>query len=283
MRSFSVFLLAALLFGGCVKNNPQPAWLELSAWTLVDNPDITAEPYGALTQNLTDAWVYVDNKLVGVYELPCKVPVLMEGTKEVTIYPAIRNNGISSTKKIYPFTEAYSLDMNLVPGERYPLQLSTYYMTSCNFTTEDFSEPSNSLMPEQSSATVAWENDPNIAISGYYGHIHLSEAAGTFIASMDPVDLPGGGAEVYLEIDYITTENLLQSVLALTPTGVTSNPNIQLNGYVGTYWKKIYIDLREIVSNSTSAYSFSQAFYAKLDEGETSGDIYLDNIRLVHF
>ena len=48
-------------------------------------------------------------------------------------------------------------------------------------------------------------------------------------------------------------------------------------------WKKIYIDLRELIGNSPSGSVFSQSFIASLDEGNTEGIILIDNIKVIHF
>ena len=112
MKTIFVLFTLFLLFSGCVKNNPDPAWFEINTFTLVNNP--SGNVAGELTQNFTDAWVYVDSKLMGVFELPVKIPVLMEGVKKVQIFPTVRNNGISATKKIYPFTSAYEVEVDLV-------------------------------------------------------------------------------------------------------------------------------------------------------------------------
>jgi hypothetical protein len=48
-------------------------------------------------------------------------------------------------------------------------------------------------------------------------------------------------------------------------------------------WKKIYIDLKELISNSPAGTYFEQSFQALLDEGDTEGTIIIDNIKVVHF
>ena len=48
-------------------------------------------------------------------------------------------------------------------------------------------------------------------------------------------------------------------------------------------WKKMYIDLKELVSNSYDAAYFKQSFQAILDHGDSEGFVVLDNIKVVHF
>jgi hypothetical protein len=100
------------------------------------------------------------------------------------------------------------------------------------------------------------------------------------------MDLPKGSAEVYLEIEYKTTNNLLTGVLGITLPGTKKiNPYIQLNAQSATdaTWKKIYLDLKEIVSSSTTADYFEQYLQAKIDDGKLESDIYIDNYKIIHF
>ena len=103
MRTIFSLLLVGFLFSSCLKNNPDPSWLEVNAWTLEANS--SASMYqGELTHNFTDAWVYIDDKIIGVFEVPFKIPLLLKGNVNIKIYPAIKNNGISATKKLFTFT-----------------------------------------------------------------------------------------------------------------------------------------------------------------------------------
>ena len=118
-----IYLFVLLLFGlsGCVKNNPLPVWLEINKWTLVSNGATGVNDPKALAHNFSDVWVYVDGKVIGVFEVPCKIPVLASGNCKLSLYPAIKNNGMASAKKIYPFTDPFETTMQLTEGETYVL------------------------------------------------------------------------------------------------------------------------------------------------------------------
>ena len=62
------------------------------------------------TANITDAWVYVDDNLIGVYELPANFPTLEEGIHKVRIRAGIKDNGISGIRIPYPFYSSYVID-----------------------------------------------------------------------------------------------------------------------------------------------------------------------------
>lgn len=287
MRHFTLLILLAFLFSACVRNNPKPIWLKINAWQLQENTDPTAEDPGDITHNFTDAWVYVDNKLIGVFEVPCTIPVLISGSaKSVRIYPTVRNNGIGETKKIYPFCKPYEVIMDLEAGQSYDINPTTYYLTECHFWLEDFADPSIKLDPHpESNATLMRENNASIALTGFYGHVHLTTSDSLWVASTaGEMHLPGGGAEVYLEIDYRNDNSLMTGLQAFASTGMTDHPNIALNpqSTSGMIWKKIYIDLRELVSYNVNANYFKHYFSTVIDGGKSSSDIYIDNIRVVY-
>jgi hypothetical protein len=287
MKKLLFFGALVFLLGGCVKNEPAPVWLEINEWSIVDNPLV--EP-GYLSHNFTDAWVYVDNKLIGVFELPCKIPVMMEGSnKSVRVYPTIRNNGISATKKIYPFCEPYEVYQDLVSGGTITINPVTKYYSNCQFWLEDFSTSNAEFATDEdvSNAEMYIEEDPNIVLDGKYGHVHFEGADSLWVGvSSMPLQLPQGGAEVYLEIEYRNSMPILQGVIAeLTSGNEADNPYISMNaqGANDLEWKKIYIDLREIVSYYTNATGFKQYLKSAINSTYPSGDIYIDNIRLVYF
>lgn len=290
MKNIVLFGLFSLMMFGCVRNNPKPVWLDLSEWQIEDNPNLIEGP-GYLNHNFTDVWVYVDNKLLGVFELPCKIPVLITGeNKSIRLYPTIRNNGISGTKKIYPFCEAFEQTYNLVSGSTISIQPVTRYASNCQFWLEDFESSSSKFITDlvNSNTTMTFENDPAISLDGTYGHISLNGSTDSLWRgiSVDPIQLPKYSAEVYMEVDYHNTVNILQGLQTVYSDGSTvENPFGQMNNQdVGSAkWKKIYFDLKEIVSYYTLSSGYKPTLQSVIQEATGSAEIYIDNIRLVHF
>ncbi len=287
MKHVLLFVVCAILFGGCVKNNPLPVWIEINEWTIQANPNSQNDP-GYLTHNFTDAWVYVDNELIGVFEVPCKIPVLASGdNKSIRVYPTIRNNGLHETKKIYPFCEPYEVTQNLVPGETVTLNPTTRYYSNCEFWLEDFESSSVKITTNEddSNTDMTFENDSQMQLDGKYGHIAFTASDSIWVGITNQTYLPGSAAEVYLEIDYRTTVPISVNTIAVLSDN-TNTPNYMATITASTQlsdWKKIYIDLKEFVSYSVNAVGFKQSLTAIIPEGNTVGDIYIDNIRLVHF
>lgn len=289
MRIISILFLVFIL-SSCVKNNPLPIWLEIDAWDLQANPALNTDE-GELSHNLTDAWVYINDKLIGVFELPCKVPVLVNGSLNITLYPTIRNNGISATKKIYPFCDEYKLTVSKEAGETVKISPVTQYKSNVNFYwKEEFENVGFSIDTDHgvSNAEITQTNDQSIVKYGTgCGHISLNSSSDSLWqgSSNKQLLLPKLGAEVYLEVDYYSTNSIVTGVLAVNSSGITQNPNIQINGSAESdvKWKKIYIDLKEIVSASTTAEYFEIYFRTLIDAGDITGDIYIDNIKVIFF
>ena len=276
--------IIVLLANSCVKNNTDPSWLYIDTWVLQANQ---TNLEGELTHNITDAYVLIDDKVIGYFELPIKIPLLQNGSKKITLYPAIHNNGISSTKKTYPFLQPYTITTSLTKKETVKINPSTKYYTNTKFWIENFEDAGIKLQTSPSfSPILTTASDPSILKYGQrYGWIHLTKSDSIWMGTTTKMSLPQYGSEVYLEIDYMNTNRLLTGVNAYGSLAFRANPNIQLNAQKDSEkkWKKIYIDLKEIISYSTNYTLFEQYLEAELDTDKESSDIYIDNIKLVYF
>jgi hypothetical protein len=284
MKSLIGIISSVFLLAGCVKNNPDPSWLEVTEWTLIENPDLI-NIEGELSHNFSDAWVYVNDKVIGVFEVPFKIPILVSGTCNIKLYPTVRNNGIAATKKIYPFVDKYELTAELIQNKTLKIAPVTKYNSYTEFWIEDFEDAAIEINTDPISAdTMLVGTDPLIMKWNRYGISTLDATDTSWIAyTSQELALPKG-QEVYLELDYYNTNALVTGVLALS-NPYKNNIHVQLNAQdpSSVKWKKIYIDLKEIVSNSAGANSFLMSFQAALDEGDSEGFIVLDNIKVIHF
>ncbi len=288
MKYLYFFVLLSFGLSSCVKNNPLPVWFEINNWTLNANPNPDT-PTGELTNNFSDVWVYVDGKVIGVFELPCKIPVLVSGNCKVTLYPAIKNNGIASTKKIYPFLEPFETTLDLAEGETYTFNPTTRYYSNTKFWIEDFESSTIKFVKDVSvsSPNLDLEVETNSAIGpwGSYGHLSLNTTDSLWVGVTDQMLLPKSGAEVYLEFDYKNTNSILTGMLEMQVGGTI----VDHGGYTASRqksdvkWKKIYIDLKEVVSNTPNAFFYKQYLRTLLDPGVNSSEVYIDNIKVVHF
>lgn len=280
MKKSLIFLSLLPILLACIKNNPDPSWIEISKFTLVSNP-LTFPEEGVLTENITDAWVYVNNDLIGVFELPCKIPVLKSGGAEIRVYPAILNNGISATKIIYPFLEFHFAYAELIENETVVIHPITKYKDAAKFWIEDFEGTLKIVEGNPSPASLLVESNNG----NKYGRVLLNASQNAWNAyTNDELAFPIG-TDVYLEIDYYNTNDIVTGLLINKVDGsISNNLNIQMNAQADSEvkWKKIYIELKEVV-NSSQGIGFLQTFQASLDEGDAEGLILIDNIKVVHY
>lgn len=290
MKKLALIAIVATILAGCVRNNPDPAWLEVTEWTFESNAIGVVGDEGILTHNFTDAWVFIDNKFIGVFEVPFKIPVLVSGESEIKLYPTIRNNGISATKKIYPYADPYIISANLVQNQTLTVNPVTRYKDNTIIRLWDFDDPGNLQIEagQNSNTTLIFDNDPMVmtSINGSgYGHVNFTNSMNQWQAtSLELSDVPQQQAEVYLEIDYYNTVPIVTGVIAVEPSAVTGNVNVQINSQdeAEIEWKKIYLDLKTIVSGYPNAYAYRLSFDAILPDSLQTGYINIDNMKLVH-
>ena len=277
-------LLSTLI--GCKQKDITPSWLKLDSFTLTTN-EITQ---GSNSHGITDAWIYMDGEALGVFELPCKVPVLDEGEHDFIIFPGIKNNGISTTRVRYPFYNSYETTATLTVNDTLELFPSTTYKNSVEFTfIEDFEDAGISLVKGPTSDTdIVFIEDPEIVKYGEKcGAILLSGSDSLYTGStLNVMELPKG-QNVYMEIDFRNNNTLSMGVIAKFLDGSVNEhtPLIFMNAQEDgqEVWKKIYIDLKEDVSWEISAVSYEIYLLALLEKENDLAKIYIDNIKVLHY
>ena len=116
MKRFYILFIIPFLFT-CAKKQPEASWLIVEPWELIANPEVGPNDHGALTHNVTEAFISMDGQLLGAFSLPAKIPVIGEGNHSFILIPGVKNNGISATKRRYPFLQQYSTSIELVQDD----------------------------------------------------------------------------------------------------------------------------------------------------------------------
>ena len=270
---FVVVSTFATLFSSCrgfEGSQTVPAYIRIDTVGLTCDYSI----YGANTHKFVDVWVFVDDDVLGAFELPATFPVLKEGKHKVTVRPGIKVNGIAWSRSYYPFVKDIDyVDLDLVPDSVVKLfPVFTYMNNGDNFHVrwmEDFDGGAIKLQPTSGSDTsiirvsgpLAW-HDPQSIHSTYSGKIVLASDSTKFcIASNEEfTDLPATGAACMLEMDYKCTDTILVGMYCKLNNTIKELPLIQLrptdpSGQEPTRWNKIYINLGpDIVDNETADY-----------------------------
>ncbi|GAP42985.1 hypothetical protein TBC1_111127 [Lentimicrobium saccharophilum] len=288
-RLLFLFVFIAILSGGCEKKDDAslvPSYLFIEKIGLN-----TQYEQGTASHKITDAWVYVDETLIGAFELPATVPILSEGLKKVTIRPGIKLNGISGTRAIYPYFAPIVKDIVLVRDS--VIQVTdtvTSYRQGVLFPWMESFELSSMTLDTTAKSTVRLQrtNDPALRFNmtgepgEYSGFVHLPADTSIFEAvTSEAYDFPAAGSEVFLEMNYKTDNALVVGVFYLSSGMQVQRPLLILNK--SENWNKVYVNLTVPKYDTPNATDFRIFFGAQTDEGMEQAGIYLDNLKLIYF
>lgn len=284
-----ILIFTTLSFSSCYKfegDQTIPSYLKIDSISL----DTYYPEEGANTQKITDAWVYINDNLIGVFELPAVVPVLKKGPNDIDIRCGIKLNGISSTRVPYPFYSPVSFEnYELYEDSIHVLgSIETKYTPNLEFGwMEDF-ESSGLTLEEVSTSDTAIKRtiagDPNAYLSeysSYSGIVNLTTEKPTWSAtSLNSFEIPKQGSSVLLELDF-KTDNYFNVALLLKEYGqFVKIPLLTMNH--SSTWNKIYINLGPNISLHPQAEYYKVVIESGLEAGKSSATIYLDNIKLVY-
>ena len=245
---------------------------------------------GANTSKITDAWVYINDNLIGVFELPAVVPVLKKGPQDIDVRCGIKLNGISSTRVPYPFYLPVSFDnYELYEDSVHVLgKFNTAYTPNLEFGwMEDFEDSGLTIEEISTSDTAIKRTDPDdpdaylSEFSNYSGIVNLTEEKPVWSAtSLASFQIPRQGSSVLLEIDYKTNNYFNVGLLIKEYGQFIKIPLLTMNH--SSTWNKIYINLGPNISLHPQADYYKVVIESGLETGRTSGTIYLDNIKLIY-
>lgn len=281
-------LLAVLSFNGCYKFEGEqtiPAYLQID--TVFFTTDYASQ--GSKTHQFTDVWVYVNDQLIGAFELPAKFPVLARGKNKLEIRPGIRLNGIAATRAAYPFVRAFIVqDFSLFEDSVVRVNPTTSYYTSLNFAwMEDFERANISMEKSGQSDTSIFAtqpaHNPEALLSdnsAYSGIVHLEGEKSKFqIISYLGYKLPGKGSPVFLELDYKCDRAFGVGLLARIDNTILNLPLLVVNK--SQKWNKIYINLTPIATEYINA-SYFKVYFESEKGSDSQARFYFDNIKLIH-
>ncbi|MGB1037368.1 MAG: hypothetical protein ACPGYY_01895 [Bacteroidia bacterium] len=231
--------------------------------------------------------------------MPSTIPVLSSGSKEVVIIPGIKKNGLVTARVSYPFYKAYSQTRELIPAEVDTIIPTVQYRKGLNFQwLEDFEDGTISLEGTGTNTTedsmfvtdvpeevFSYDGEDN----KYSGKVILDHGLQIFEnSSIDVFDLPRGGQDIFLEINFKCNTEFVVGIYPLNSSVVSGTPIVNLFSTVDAegdmQWKKAYISLKEDVNTGSNiGADFRVFFNSQTNVSEGTPEISLDNIKLVHF
>jgi len=163
----------------------------------------------------------------------------------------------------------------------------TSYVDNLNFWIEDFEDASIKIQddPNTSLTNLFVSSDNLTPFNGFnYGKVVLNEMDSIWVASTtEQLSIPKNKA-CFLEVDYYNTNTFVQGFLALSINGNVYQDNAGFNEqtFSAVKWKKMYIELTELIGNSVNGSNFIQTFKSNLDSLQTETFICIDNIKIVY-
>ena len=281
--SLVILLLAAGAFNSCEKftgDQTIPAYIKIDSIYFS-----TTLGQGTAMHKFTDAWVYVDNELVGTFELPVVLPVLKRGQHTILIQAGIKMNGIASTRVPYPFTKSYTVSTRLTEDSTtIVVPRVTYYESVVFKWLEDFELGGISMEKTSKSDTVMEKTNKTgeVCEGVFSGVVHLTDSASLFeCATIKAFTLPKTGGSVFLELNYKVNNPVTVGLIGTAISQTLQEPVVVLNP--NTKWNKIYINLTPTIGDMSTCYEY-KVFIGALKEADVSKpEMFFDNIKLIHF
>lgn len=288
MKYLYPLLFIFIFFTSC-QDDLTPSWLSVEKVNFITNEAVE----GPNSHHIVDAWVYIDNQSMGVWEIPFRMPVLEEGEHTVLIIPGIELNGITSSRTTNAFYETYTATINL-QKEMTTTIVPTFKYKSVTkiIARDDFEDTGVILNPNTSEDSTKFEiisktDYPSIVKYGNNcGRLTIS-SLDTVVKVISDLNIPVVKNKMYLELDYLGTNSFTIGIINKPSTAVSNDQG----PFVGAYktdtekyeWKKLYIPISEQVNLNPFAKFFEFYIYALLDSGNETGVIYIDNLKIVYF
>lgn len=276
-------LVSPTIFSSCEKfsgDQTIPAYITIDSISLAT--DYTSQ--GTSSHAITDGWVYVDEELIGAFQLPARFPVLKEGSHRLSVLPGVKKDGIASTRINYLFYAPVINTVTLVPDSSLSLGiLQTQYETTTQFLwREDFEDIAVSLDTTPRS-TVGLKQTPSgspLTFEGNHSGIVNMDSVNDYFECVSHKNYTIPSAPVFLEMNFNTNNKLIVGVMIYTSLAIYQVPIITLFE-TNNRWKKIYIDLTTTLNAYSGSLSFKVFLANFMDTNIDHAQILFDNFKLV--
>lgn len=270
-----LLILAALItivrcFEACNKPEEVPAYIHVATYDILATPG-----FGTSSSLISDVWVYENDNLQGVYELPTTFPILSSGQTKLKLLAGVKVNGIASTRVAYPFYGPYETEIMLTPAKTDTLHPSTGYITAV---VRAFMADFETGNPFQHIERLI---DSSLASEGKAcGRLHINVGDSVVLAySNIRFAVPFTTDAVFLEMDYKNNSPFTVGIRGylnaqmITAEKLTINPKER--------WNKIYINFTPEVRR-IQASEYEVIFKYVGSSTSVLPDILLDNIKLLY-
>lgn len=278
------FLFIFTLLQSCKVFNPEEI---TPSYIYID--DILVLPtsnQGTSSDNLIDAWVYVDGNLIGTYELPSKIPIHAEGSYNLQVFAGIKKSGLTNVRIQHDFFNSFDTTMNSVANNLDTITPKVTYESTANIWIEDFEDPgikftalpySDTVIEITALAAEVFEGNGSGKIEFDASHLYFESR--TNETSFN--SFPKGGRPVYMELNYKSNEVLTIGIYHNNVSGSLAKEEYINLFPTGNEWKKTYLVLTDVVSPQISATEFE--IYLEVEKDRSSAPLVLiDNLKVMY-
>lgn len=243
---------------------------------------------GTSSHNITEVWVYANDQMLGAYDLPATVPVLLNGATDIRIFGGIKNNGISSTRIKYPFYSSFDTTLNIQPLVYDTVIPQIRYYDDLEFQPFDFEagipyEPYSTSDVGMNSVT-----DEALVFEGN------ASAFATLNSTQDQIIVRSldqwqwnEGETVFLEMNYSCNNSFSVGLVVHSGATVSRHFALVLNPSTSSLgipaWRKVYVDLGFLILNHPDGDFYELYFESVKDDENSTVELYLDNLKIVEF
>lgn len=284
LLGLSLFSILMLFYGSCNIINPDepiPTFIQIDSFNL---RSVDPAKHGSISDNITDAWVYINGSNVGNFQLPATVPFILEegaDSADVSIYGGIKVNGFSSSRRRYIFYEPYSGRVASQPGKTENITPPIQYRSTNNYELIEGFETGNSFVATDNSDTsITKTTDPLYIKDGsnagliYLDGVNKSSSSVTVQNFSLPSD-----RESFMELDY-------KGDLPFTIDAQVSFPGtptiifevLSLN--IREDWNKVYITLTDI-GTTLPGRNVNFIIKTSLPVSQNTGFVAIDNLKII--
>jgi len=278
-----------LIFISCNKEEDKaaiPAYLHIDQFVI--DADFNSE--GTSSQKVTTAWIYVNDEMLGAYDLPMDVPIIASGNTKISVEAGMNLNGIAKLRTPYPYYSFYDEQINLTPDKLHYLNAAKDSLPHGDYQNflkleivEDFESPGFGMEATPKSDTdfvkinkaegaFVFENEPTNS-----GLIVLKSQSIFEVVSIKKYDfIPV--QNYYIELNYKSEIPFTVGVFMTKGTQTIQAPVVQV--FPSTTWNKIYINL--VTELGASLPDDYKIFIGAINKENSSKEIYIDNVKLVY-
>ncbi len=247
--------------------------------------NVTDVDQGTNSSSFSDAYVYINDRLIGIYNLPANIPITQSGQVKLSIGGGIKQNGVYESRLEYPFYTRFDTIVNLIVGETIEVNPILEYKNNVDFNVfaENFETGVNFLKGNTSDTNFVRTDEPDESFEGFSGKLILEEGKERFeVYTPDISDVPRfNTSPVYMELDF--KGNIFVNVGSYFDNRRTNQIYVVLPPK--ETWTKVYINLTEMLATNGNAsnFNFFFAYNKAVTNFKGTAEFYVDNVKIVTF